>query len=136
MGNLGIFDSEQSKAGIKRELEDDEDELSEDGFEPAITTLKPHSRTISAFQFSLTDHNALYMASYDSSIRRLDLAKGVAIEVYAPQDSSVDEPLSGVQLSSQDANMLYFATLEGRFGMHDMRGPNDTLGSKEDQWEG
>lgn len=115
-GNLGIFDSSQSKP-IKHE----DDDEAEDDFEPQITTLKLHSRTISAFQMSLTDSNSLFSSSYDSSIRRLDLRKGVAIEVYAPEDTSVDEPLSGVQLSSQDANMVYFTTLEGRFGMHDMR---------------
>jgi WD40 repeat protein len=121
LGNLGIFDSSQSST-IK--AEDDEDE---DTFEAAITTLKPHSRTISAFHFSHTDPNSLFMASYDSSIRRLDLAKGVAIEVYAPLDSSSDEPLSGVQMSSQDPNTLYFTTLDGTFGIHDMReGKNNT----------
>jgi hypothetical protein len=126
IGNLGIFDSEQSKSSIKREVDDDEDELSDDSFDPAITTLKPHTRTISAFAHSPTEANALYMASYDSSIRRLDLAKGVAVEVYAPVDSSEDEPISGVQLSAQDPNMLHFTTLSGTFGMHDMRDKSST----------
>jgi WD40 repeat protein len=114
-GNLGIFDSSQS-ATIK--AEDDEDE---DMFEAAITTLKPHTGAISAFQFSHTDPNAVFMASHDSSIRRLDLAKGVAIEVYAPSDSKSNEGLTGLQLSPQDPNILYFTTLYGTFGIHDMR---------------
>ena len=126
LGNLGIFDSEQSKAGIKKEVDEDSDELSDDNFDPAITTLKPHTRTISAFAHSPTESNALYMASYDSSIRKFDLAKGVAVEVYAPSDNSMDEPISGVQLSAQDPNMLHFTTLNGTFGTHDMRDPSST----------
>jgi WD40 repeat protein len=126
LGNLGIFDSEQSQAGIKKEVDEDEGELNDDNFDPAITTLKPHTRTISAFAHSPTEANALYMASYDSSIRRLDLEKGVAVEVYAPADSSEDEPISGVQISAQDPNMLHFTTLSGTFGMHDMRDKSST----------
>jgi hypothetical protein len=123
MGNLGIFDGAQSPSNnVKKEEDGEEDE---DEWEPAITTLKPHSRTISAMAFGTADENALYMASYDSSIRKLDLGKGVAVEVYAPKDTSEDEPLSGVQLSDSDANMLYFSTLSGRVGMHDMRAPSN-----------
>jgi WD40 repeat protein len=126
LGNLGIFDSEQSKAGIKKEVDEDEDELSDDNFDPAITTLKPHARTISAFAQSPSEANALYMASYDSSIRKLDLAKGVAVEVYAPSDASIDEPISGVQISAQDPHTLHFTTLSGLFGTHDMRTKDST----------
>ncbi|KIW03107.1 uncharacterized protein PV09_05752 [Verruconis gallopava] len=125
IGNLGIFDSEQSKDGIKKEQAEDEEELN-DSFEPAITTLKPHARTISSFAQSPAESNALYMSSYDSSIRKLDLAKGVAVEVYAPEDISLDEPLSGVQLSAKDPHMLHFTTLSGIFGMHDMRTRNSS----------
>ena len=117
VGNLGIFDTSQAKLSIK--VEDDEE--ADDDFEPHITTLKLHSRPISSLQTSLVDTNSLYSSSYDSSIRRLDLNKGVAIEAYAPKDSSADEPLSAVQLSPEDANMLYFSTLDGSFGQHDMR---------------
>lgn len=114
-GNLGIFDSSQSTP-IK--AEDDEDEHT---FEAAITTLKPHTGAITAFQFSHTDPNAVFMASHDSSIRRLDLAKGVAVEVYAPADSKSNEGLTGLQISHQDPNILYFTSLYGTFGIHDMR---------------
>jgi WD40 repeat protein len=124
MGNLGIFDSEQSQQNIKNEDDEDTDELTYEKFE--VTTLKPHTRTISAFAHSPTEQNALYMASYDSSIRKLDLAKGVAVEVYAPSDTSADEPISGVQLAGLDPNMLHFTTLNGQFGMHDMRDPDST----------
>ncbi|KAF1357820.1 WD repeat-containing protein [Lizonia empirigonia] len=116
LGNLGICDASQKAAEVK--VEDDEDADTEG---PTITTLKPHTRTIHTFQFSPHDSNALYSASYDSSIRQLDLAKGVAVEVYGPQDPNEDQPLSGLEISKDDANMLYFSTLDGRFGMYDMR---------------
>jgi WD40 repeat protein len=123
LGNLGVFDGAQGPdSGVKKEEDGEEDE---DEWEPAITTLKPHSRTISAMTFGTTDENALFMASYDSSIRKLDLAKGVAVEVWAPKDPTEDEPLSGVQLSETDAHMLYFSTLSGRVGIHDMRAPSN-----------
>jgi WD40 repeat protein len=75
-------------------------------------------------QFSFEDPNILYTSSYDSSLRRLDLQKGQAIEVYAPQDLSEDAPISGVQLANNNPNNLYFATLEGAFGVHDIRTPS------------
>ncbi|OCK85149.1 WD40 repeat-like protein [Lepidopterella palustris CBS 459.81] len=120
MGNLGICDcSQSSSSGVKNEDEDEENDVREG---PAITTFKLHSRTIHTFQFSPVDYNALYSASYDSSIRKLDLAKGVAVEVYAPPESS-EAPLSGVEVTSHNPHMLYFSTLEGQFGIYDMRTP-------------
>lgn len=122
IGNLGLFDGSQTPPDdIKAEADDDDDD---DGFEPAISTFKVHTRTISAFQFAPHDPNALLSCSYDSSIRRLDLQKGKAVEVYAPTDKGADEPLSGVEISRQDPNRLHFTTLDGRFGIHDMRAPS------------
>ncbi|CAI6334644.1 unnamed protein product [Periconia digitata] len=117
LGNLGICDGSQKAPEV-----DDEDEDAEvEG--ASITTLKPHTRTIHTFQFSPHDTNALYSASYDSTVRKLDLAKGVAVEIYAPADANEDAPLSGIEISKNDANMLYFSTLDGHFGMYDMRTP-------------
>ncbi|KAF1949310.1 WD repeat-containing protein [Byssothecium circinans] len=115
LGNLGICDCSQKAPEV-----DDEDVDAEG---PSITTLKPHTRTIHTFQFSPHDPNALYSASYDSTVRKLDLAKGVAVQVYAPSDASEDAPLSGVEIAQNDANTLFFSTLDGRFGMYDMRTP-------------
>lgn len=121
LGNLGICDASQKVTEVKQE--DDEDAENEG---PTITTLKPHTRTIHTFQFSPHDANALYSASYDSTVRKLDLAKGVAVEVYAPPDADDDAPLSGIEISKDDANTLYFSTLDGRFGTYDMRTPKST----------
>ncbi|UJO22318.1 DNA damage-binding protein CMR1 [Fulvia fulva] len=129
LGNMGLFDASQTTPEkIKQEADDaDEDGDVDDEVEPAITTFKIHTRTISAFQFSPHDHNALYSASYDSSIRKLDLTKGVAVESYAPEDRSADEPLSGVQISHADPNTLHFTTLSGAFGIKDMRTPKNQV---------
>ena len=117
MGNLGLFDGSQDLATIKAEDDDEEDGLED----PVVTSFKIHTRTISAFQFAPNDPSALYSASYDSSIRKLDLNKGVAVEVWAPPSLEADEPLSGVEISRSDPNMLFFTSLGGRFGMHDLR---------------
>ncbi|KAF2487431.1 WD40-repeat-containing domain protein [Neohortaea acidophila] len=127
LGNLGIFDGSQTAPDrIKAEADDaDEDGDEDDEFEPAISSFKIHTRTISAFQFDPHDSNALLSASYDSSIRKLDLQKGTAVEIYAPADRGADEPLSGVEISRTDPNQLHFTTLNGAFGIHDMRTPSD-----------
>jgi WD40 repeat protein len=114
-GNLGIFDSAASSY-IKPEDDEDDGEL-----KLAITQLKLHTRSISTLQVHEADLNSLYSASYDSTIRKLDLQKGVAIEIYAPSDASSEEGISGLQLIPNDPNMVYFTTLDGRFGIHDMR---------------
>jgi WD40 repeat protein len=125
LGSLGLFDASQtSPEQIKQEADDADEDGDVDGdLEPAITTFKIHTRTISAFQFAPHDQNALYSASYDSSIRKLDLGAGSAIEVYAPEDRSADEPISGVEISRADPHTLHFATLNGAFGIKDMRTP-------------
>lgn len=123
LGSLGLFDGSQTAPEQIKQEADDADEDGDEDFEPAITTFKIHTRTISAFQFAPHDQNALFSASYDSSIRKLDLAEGKAIEVYAPEDKAADDPISGVEVSRLDPNMLHFATLNGQFGIKDMRVP-------------
>ncbi|KAB8345967.1 hypothetical protein FH972_023019 [Carpinus fangiana] len=129
------FDEADIKATTSKELRELREKMSglqlwqdiepsrikEDEFTPEITTFKQHTRTISAMTTTPTQPQNLYTASYDSSIRCLDLAKGVSVEVYAPSDTSLDEPVSGVSIPITDPNMLYFTTLNGAFGMHDTR---------------
>lgn len=122
LGNLGLFDGSQELPEVK--VEDDEEEINSE--DPVVSSFKIHTRTISAFQFSPYDHNSLYTASYDSSIRKLDLAKGVAVEVWGPEDREADEPLSGAEISSVDPNTIYFSTLSGKVGWHDLRSPTNT----------
>ena len=119
------------KKTIKNESDNDDamenDEEDYEEAEPAITTFKIHTRTISAFKFAPTDSNTLYSASYDSSIRKLDLAKGMSVEVYATGD---DEPVTAIDMAPSDPNTMYFSTIEGRFGIYDMRAPQKSSSSK------
>jgi WD40 repeat protein len=117
LGSLGLFDA--SQPAVKNE-DDDGDELDSD-YAPAITTFKPHTRTISTIHFTPTQPQAVYTSSYDSSIRKIDLEKSMSTEIYAPADSGDDEPLSGICIPADDPNMLYFTSLNGVFGMHDTR---------------
>ena len=121
MGNMGIFDASQTGPEVK--AEDDEEDA--DITEPAITALKIHSRTITSFVFP-ADGNHLYSSSYDSSVRRFDLEKGVSVEVFAPATLDEDLPISSIAIPSTEPNMLYFSTLDGSFGRHDIRTNSDT----------
>ena len=130
MGNLGIFDASQTSASVKAENdvkkeESDEDDEQDDP-DPAITSFHCHTRTISSFQFSHANPSHLYTCSYDSSLRLLDLTKSKSTEIYAPSDSSLDEPLSGVEMDPTAPHMLYFSRLDGHVGRVDTRAPNTT----------
>ena len=119
----GIVDaSQKGPQNVKNEQngvsQEDEDE---DDADPMITTIKPHTRTISAMHTHPQQPQTLYTASYDSSIRAIDLEKSIASEVYGPSDHGADEPISGVDMSAEDPNILYFTTLNGAFGRHDIR---------------
>lgn len=118
MGNMGIFDASQTGPEV-----DEDDEEAEPAF-PAITALKVHSRTITSFIFP-PDGNNVYTGSYDSSVRKFDLQKGVATEVFAPPGNADTLPISSIAIPYTDPNLLYFSTLEGSFGRHDMRTEND-----------
>ena len=127
MGSLGIFDaSQKSSPSVKSETngvkqEDPEEDDDEDDVKPAITTFKTHTRTISSFQFSSNNQAHLYTASYDSSLRLLDLTKSISVEIYGPEDASLDEPLSGVEIDPTNPHLLYFSRLDGYVGRIDTR---------------
>jgi WD40 repeat protein len=128
MGNMGLFDASQTGPEVKAEDNDDTEE-DPDTPEPAITAFKIHSRTITSFVFP-ADGNTVYSGSYDSSIRKLDLQKGVAVEVFAPESKDEDMPISSIAIPHTDPNVLYFSTLQGQFGRHDIRTP-----SNNEVWE-
>lgn len=111
---MGVFDASQSP-----EVEQDDEEA--DYPDPAISAFKVHSRTITSFYFHPADSNAVYSASYDSSIRKLDLEKGVSVDVFAPTDASEDLPISAIDMGPSDPNLIFFSTLQGSFGRHDLR---------------
>ncbi|MCJ1323051.1 hypothetical protein MMC15_008402 [Xylographa vitiligo] len=131
LGNLGIFDASQTTnpapktEPIKAEDLDSEDpEFDDDDLPtPAITSFHLHTRTIAAFQFSPLNASHLYTASYDSSLRLLDLTKSTSTEIYGPSDSEADEPLSGIEVDPLSPHVLYFSRLDGFVGRHDTRAP-------------
>ena len=116
-GTLGIFDGSQAPPEVD---EDDEDAKYPD---PVITALKTHARTITSFVFPDDDANAVYTSSYDSSIRKMDLAKGTSVQVWAPSDADVDMPLSALDMPASEPHMLFFSTLDGSVGRYDIRDP-------------
>ncbi len=124
-GAMGVFDASQEGP----QVEDDEDELSEYP-DPVISAFKTHSRTISCFHFAPGDANAVYSASYDSSIRKLDLDKGISTEVFAPAEADEDLPISAIDMPISDPNIIIFSTLQGSLGRHDIR----TKSSEAEIW--
>lgn len=111
---MGIFDASQEP-----DVAEDIDELYYP--DPIISAFKTHSRTISGFHFSSADANVVYTASYDSSIRKLDLEKSVSTQVFAPIDPSEDMPISAIDMPITDPNLMLFSTLQGSFGRYDVR---------------
>lgn len=116
-GAMGIFDASQEVVEG-----DDEDEVEP----PVISAFKTHARTISSFHFPFTDHNTVYTASYDSSIRKLDLGVGtpVSVQVFAPEDND-ELPISTIDMAPGDLNTIIFSTLEGSVGRYDFRTRDD-----------
>ncbi|TQV98366.1 hypothetical protein V2A60_007887 [Cordyceps javanica] len=116
-GAMGVFDGSQTAPEG-----DDEDDT--DIGDPVISAFKTHARTITSFVFSHTDANAVFSSSYDSSIRKMDLEKGVSTQIFAPQDPTEDMPISALDVAPSEPNMLYFSTLDGSVGRYDIRAPN------------
>lgn len=123
MGHLGVLDASQEKqvSGVKNEDDEDADDP-----DPNITTLKPHARTISSMLIHPLKPTHLYTASYDSSVREMDLEKSTSVEKLAPSSTSVDEPVSSIDMAADDPNLLHWATLDGAFGRYDLRTSRDT----------
>ena len=134
LGNLGVFDASQAIEVVKVEGEEE----AADPPEPAITAFKLHTRTISSFLFPASSGNLLFSASYDSSIRSLDLAASKSTELYAPsssfsnaRDEEEDDPVTGIDVPFNSPSTLYFSTMNGSLGRHDTRAPADNSGGTE-----
>ncbi|KAI9811012.1 MAG: hypothetical protein M1826_003341 [Phylliscum demangeonii] len=131
LGNLGIFDASQA---VKAERDDDDDgEEADEPAAPAVTAFKLHARTISAFVFPASTGNTLLSASYDSSIRSLDLSASKSTELYAPggrkghdANEDDDDPITGIDVPANDPSTVYFSTMNGLVGRHDTRSAADS----------
>jgi WD40 repeat protein len=124
-GALGVFDASQSAPKV----EDDDEEAEYP--DPVISAFKTHSRTISSIQFSPIDGNVLYTGSYDSSIRRLDIVKEMSTEIFSPGDAVDEQLISATDIADSDPNIIYFSTIGGALGRHDVR----TKASEAEIWE-
>ncbi len=114
-GAMGVFDASQEV--IKNEDDEEEESVAD----PVISAFKTHSRTITSFQFSPVDANAVYTSSYDSSIRKLDLGKEKSTQIFAPQDPAEDLPISAIDMAASEPNVILFSTLHGFVGRYDVR---------------
>ncbi|RPB20729.1 WD40 repeat-like protein [Terfezia boudieri ATCC MYA-4762] len=121
LGTLGVWDASSSKPSPDAGEDDDGKEL------PSISEFKIHPRTISSFAFSPFSMNTILTASYDSSIRSFDLAKGLSTEVYFAED---EVGISGVEIHDDNPYLVYFSTLEGHMGRKDTR-----YKGKADVWQ-
>ncbi|KAI5776884.1 WD repeat-containing protein [Geopyxis carbonaria] len=89
---------------------------------PLPTLFKLHTRTISTFHFSPYDASHIISASYDSSIRLLNLSVARSLELYAPPSAhDHDDAVSGLQHLTP--HTLLFCTLGGIVGHKDTRTP-------------
>ena len=113
LGHLGVLDASQERPAPEGDEDEDPD--------PSVTTLKPHARSISAMFIHPSKPTHLYTASYDSSIREMDLEKMTSMEKFAPDSPNVDEPISGIDMAADDPHCLYWTTLDGIFGRYDIR---------------
>ena len=118
-GRLGIFDASQEVAAVNDDDDDDDDEEADEA-EPQIIGFKPHARTITSVLVLDADPASVYTASYDTTIRRLDIQAQKSVEVYAPaDDTDADLALSCIDFA--DPHTVFFSTLGGALGRHDVR---------------
>ncbi|EGW30121.1 uncharacterized protein SPAPADRAFT_144487 [Spathaspora passalidarum NRRL Y-27907] len=101
---------------------------------PAITILHPHGRNISKILTPAHSPSKIYSASYDGSVRELDLHKLSTNEVAYLNDpyEKADYPLgvSDINHCIDDPHILYMTTLEGHFYKHDTRTPFKSTSKK------
>jgi WD40 repeat protein len=118
VGELGLWDADTAREG-----DEGEDE-------PQIMSLKVHSRAISAIAVDPSNTQRVYTSSYDGSIRCLDLATQTSIEAYV-HDSDPRHPVGISDISLIDPATIYFSTLEGGFGIRDLRAKKSPHATKE-----
>ncbi|KAK6076265.1 WD domain-containing protein [Seiridium cupressi] len=114
-GIMGVFDGSQAKP----EYDDDDDDPSIPL--PKVSAFEMHSRTISSIIVPQVDHNSVISASYDSTIRCLDLSSQVSSAIWQPEDEDVDLAITCVDMSAEQKDVLIFSTMQGSLGRLDRR---------------
>ena len=92
-GSIGVWDaaptaSSSSNGAVKKEDDDDEEQTDEDAFpEGKAWTLQVHGRSpVTCIKFDPVNHNSVFSSSYDSTVRKLDLATGTSDEIWAGEE--------------------------------------------------
>ncbi|CCH44164.1 WD repeat-containing protein [Wickerhamomyces ciferrii] len=96
-GNCGIWDSENTE-------------------NVDITSFKLHGKSICKYEFNINEPNKVYSASYDGSIRTMDLSTMKSSQFFI---NDGDIGISDINFNNH--NEIYYTTLEGEFGRLDLR---------------
>lgn len=122
-GIMGVFDASQPKPEY-----DDDDEDAKIPL-PQVSAFNMHTRTISSILAPQSDHNAVITASYDSSIRCLDLSSQVSSQLWQPEDDDDELQVTCIDMSPEQKDVVLFSTMDGSVGRFDRRSK-----SKADIW--
>ncbi|CAM9012032.1 unnamed protein product [Wickerhamomyces anomalus] len=96
-GNCGIWNSENTE-------------------EVDITSFKLHGKSICKYEFNINEPNKVYTASYDGSIRSIDLSTLKSTQFFI---NDFDGGISDINFNNQ--HEIYYTTLQGEFGRLDLR---------------
>jgi WD40 repeat protein len=96
-GNCGIWNSDNTE-------------------EVDITSFKLHGKAIAKYEFDLNELNKVYTASYDASIRMIDLKTLKSTQFFINEDNA---GISDINFNND--HELYYTTLDGEFGRLDLR---------------
>jgi WD40 repeat protein len=107
VGEVGIWDVDQVT------IEDDQEVAQ-------ILSLKAHTRAVATIAIDPRSSQKAYTCSYDGSIRCLDLKMGISTEVFVYGDDPRN-PIGISDFGLAEPNIVYFSTLDGEFGVHDLR---------------
>ncbi|CAG8436608.1 9380_t:CDS:2 [Diversispora eburnea] len=98
-------------------------ELENGDIEPRTYMFKPHSKSVLVTKYSPIDSNQLFTCSYDGSIRYFDLNSAKFMEAFV----STDEDMLTSMDFNPNGNVIYFSTIDGKFGIKDLREPVKTF---------
>lgn len=89
---------------------------SENTEEVDITSFKLHGKHICKYEFNMNEPNKVYSASYDGSIRSMDLATMKSSQFFI---NDFDVGISDINFNNE--HEIYYTTLQGEFGRLDLR---------------
>jgi WD repeat-containing protein 76 len=112
---MGVFDASQEKPTY-----DGDDESAEIPL-PKVSAFETHTRTITSIIVPQFDPNSVVSASYDSSIRCLDLSSQISSVLWQPAEDEDELAITCVDMSPEQKDVVVFSTMEGSLGRFDRR---------------